>query len=919
MSTNITSSTSGPSISSMDPKLIKQTSLDDVARAAEPEVPKTLLTKSKNVGGGGGVGMRKISGVEMEKGKSLKQNANALKKSGKAKNTSSPTITRPPLIKSRSTSLSEISNTTNTNANNNKTTTNTKTNTNTKKEKSKDTKFSDTVYIPDDLFTSKSFHEILDGILTEASRAAIQEAERIAEGAWLAHESDDGLEGESDDDEQDGEDGGGGGMKGDLKAKGEVIKGGEWLKGNGSGNEDGGNVDQIKETTLTLINSTVLSDQQNIVKSTSTSTSTSTKPKPKPTYRKLARREAKKAESETLKLLDSPQTQAQASQIQSKLSTVREYLRTRLRTEEDIIREVEASEAAKLNQEREMEMTKARRDFEDAENRRVEREMRLAKGRTARQHAVLRGGTGLIPVGFLTGRQDFRPLPEDAGSNYHSGDLVKHGGHSQVSKGVDDREHDAERGVGGDRDRRVVRFVEDGGHVGHDFDPPNGEIDGDFEEADNGFDHHRTTPKSNKGQTPPKDPLEVADHEVETHINSFRSKPPSARSFNLSTSRPVSSRRGAKVVITPRVRSAKGSASINPRVPTDVAELWMERSAQRKASAKLNGVSISDGNGGSKSPKQRDRSGNIRIREGRKLQVNNGSGFVQFGATHDVLESADMLPQYHRQSSPDPKDAPLYNPNSNFDGPDLKVEVIRSISPTSKPTTPTTALANRRMQAMQEIEKKRSLPIENLYSMGFGAARLLDPRQRRLVTEQFPLQRNPISTVTAATQAVAATAAAAESDVFPPSTGTRQISLTRETRWGAKKTKPTLQIDKPTKPNPEIVLPERNKVGTFASVLGIVDSIISDQHVEPVSVTKSVLAASGISPSGKRPKPVEFKGKKGSGDGGRKKNVGVMGDSLQKRVAAGLGLGELELDNSRKHISFEWLRGMMEEGDNADA
>ncbi|KAJ3413927.1 hypothetical protein HDV05_007295 [Chytridiales sp. JEL 0842] len=128
------------------------------------------------------------------------------------------------------------------------------------------------------------------------------------------------------------------------------------------------------------------------------------------TYRRLSTLNAHKAEQETMQLLDTHNEAAEmGTQVNRALARIKTEMRTSLRTQEDIEREIQAELA---------------REEKEKERRRLEEEMRLklleeerrrkhvrVRGKKAREMAVKKGGSGEVPVGFITSRLDFRPIP----------------------------------------------------------------------------------------------------------------------------------------------------------------------------------------------------------------------------------------------------------------------------------------------------------------------------------------------------------------------------------------------------------------------------------------------------------------------------------------------------------------------------
>jgi hypothetical protein len=130
-------------------------------------------------------------------------------------------------------------------------------------------------------------------------------------------------------------------------------------------------------------------------------------------YSNLAEMEAQKAIDESRELLSGTNDSVvMGRDIEMGLENLRREMRSSLRTIEDSEREKEM-ERKKLerDQMRQRKLEEAMRvQMEEEEKRRRRRLVRVS-GKAAREMAIEKGGTGMVGVGFLTGRKDFRPVP----------------------------------------------------------------------------------------------------------------------------------------------------------------------------------------------------------------------------------------------------------------------------------------------------------------------------------------------------------------------------------------------------------------------------------------------------------------------------------------------------------------------------
>ncbi|KAI9347044.1 hypothetical protein BDR26DRAFT_953618 [Obelidium mucronatum] len=163
-------------------------------------------------------------------------------------------------------------------------------------------------------------------------------------------------------------------------------------------------------------------------------------------YRLLSQVTADRAEHETTHLLTTAADHENhlAEQVANHLKGMQKFMATRLRTGGVFVDGGLVSlgtadrlvEAEKAKQKKEAEKKRVHQlelmEAELQQKAKIERQKKTGKGR--RRLAVLEGGTGDIPVGFLTKRNDFRPLPvgstdkkpsQDSGRVYDSMSLYE--------------------------------------------------------------------------------------------------------------------------------------------------------------------------------------------------------------------------------------------------------------------------------------------------------------------------------------------------------------------------------------------------------------------------------------------------------------------------------------------------------------
>ncbi|KAJ3029992.1 UNVERIFIED_CONTAM: hypothetical protein HDU68_010455 [Siphonaria sp. JEL0065] len=596
---------------------------------------------------------------------------------------------------------------------------------------------------------------------------------------------------------------------------------------------------------------------------TTTTTATATnESKAEEQYRLLSQISANRAENETAHLLTTVADHENhlAEQVANHLKGMQNFMASKLHTGGVFVdgglvslntadRLVEA-EKAKQRQEaqRKREQQQHLMEMELELKAKIERQKKTGKGR--RRLAVLDGGTGDVPVGFLTQRHDFRPVPSI----------------SKTSNKDPSRVYDS---------MSLYEMIAKDGLQYQESNPELEEQELDIMDALNNkleamkLQLCQTTDRLEEHKRKKEHPQEVLIEE--RPVQPISAKKPSSKFVKVDSSASLLSR-GVSAAIVRRTSSRPG-----PRVPLEVAAIWKAKEEGKfdmepeDAHPPLAVAAVDKPNSASTAVPKRlvprrnangadfvsfsDSSNILSLKQVLDAQNSKIDKLAEdvlgpFDHTRTIHSSAPEVPVEHASIAMSAEEIPISSTKLHAPTPEpepLEFPTTLACSPT--PSTYTT------YHVSEPLRKCDPPPEPVIFSFPHTSARLLDARNRRINPStsseiiQPKLPTNPQSLLiqskihnisqppTLSAVALASTSKVAEACMKQQFKMAPTLSLMENGGGG--------------KPNPVVELPERRFVGSLEHVFGLSFEDLKKQGGDRVdgknvSVSDSVLGLTGV-------------------------------------------------------------------------
>ncbi|KAJ3257594.1 hypothetical protein HDU77_002656 [Chytriomyces hyalinus] len=527
--------------------------------------------------------------------------------------------------------------------------------------------------------------------------------------------------------------------------------------------------------------------------------------------RLLSQISATRAENETARLLSISEienSQNLAEQVTQHLKDMQNFMASKLKTRGifsdggvlGVDRLVEAERKTKMEA-----VALEQRQYEDMKaelNRQREAEEALKKtGKGRRQLALASGGTGEIPVSFMTSRADFRPIPDT----------------SHVQEGSSDGNLPHPTTIRPDikQDEEIFEAL------GLKLESAKLQIQMASEQV-------QVQPNKENSSTKPHEYISRDSSTSESHSSSSQKYGKTFDPTDTLLSRGVS----AAVV-----RRASGKPM--PRVPLDVAALWKAKDEGRfniEHNDKLRTHPV-DAN---KTKHRRDLF---------------SSGFVSFGESADLVGLQKVLDKQNAEVHKLAEEVlgPFERHPAVVESvPDAQEDILDQVqSDESHPSKTSETLAwptdfgfinESSHDDAPELRKLQPPPVPVVMEFPFSSARLLDARNRRI----NPKTSNAIIQPKLRTNIQSLNMQSSIHNISqPPSISMTAFAGSSKVADACLKNQfkmaPTLSIDVgPCTANPAVELPQRSVVGTLGEVFGIEDALMQS------SVSQSILDQMGV-------------------------------------------------------------------------
>ncbi|KAJ3073671.1 hypothetical protein HDU98_000944 [Podochytrium sp. JEL0797] len=538
-------------------------------------------------------------------------------------------------------------------------------------------------------------------------------------------------------------------------------------------------------------------------------------------YRLLSQQNAQRAEMETAHLLTTvaDHDTLLATEVVNHLQGMQKFMAKKLRrggvfveggfmgtvdrlVEADRVKKAEVAEKARQHQNRLMQMALESK----AE---IEKQKRTGKGR--RRLAVLEGGTGDIPVAFLTTRQDFRPVPTSLNSSTMQTNISK----PYYEASSDSRTVQSE--LENDADDDVLAKLE-----------------GKLEAMK--LQLYQTTEGLERRNLHEQEPAFQAALQPQT--NSVGKRAITAKKFVKVDSSSSLLSRGVSAAI---VRRTSGKAG--PRVPPEVAAIWKAKEEGRfdsdfQAPTLVLPPSTPHALASPTKPKHLD------------TRRNRGTDFVSFSDSANILSLKQVLEAQNAKIERlaeevlGPLDPPSFVPVKHVS---MAAESLIAPEPTLETNTNSAAHFNTlaEFDALMQIDEPQSLrkcdppPEPVIFHFPHSSARLLDARNRRI----NPSETSKVFQPKLPTNLQSIKIQSSIHNISqPPTLSVAALAGTNKTADACMKNQfkmaPTLSSEMGWKPNPVVEFEERKVVGSLGSVFGL--------SGEELSVADSVLKKLGV-------------------------------------------------------------------------
>ncbi|KAI8835430.1 hypothetical protein BJ741DRAFT_709159 [Chytriomyces cf. hyalinus JEL632] len=527
--------------------------------------------------------------------------------------------------------------------------------------------------------------------------------------------------------------------------------------------------------------------------------------------RLLSQISATRAENETARLLSISEienSQNLAEQVTQHLKDMQNFMASKLKTRGifsdggvlGVDRLVEAERKTKMEA-----VALERRQYEDMKaelNRQREAEDALKKtGKGRRQLALASGGTGEIPVSFMTSRADFRPIPDI--SHVQEGSSDANLPHPTIRPDIKQDEEIFEAlGLKLESAKLQIQMASQ---------------------------QMQAQPTNNENSSTKAHEYISRDSSTsESHSSSNQKYGKAFDPIDALLSRGVS----AAVV-----RRASGKPI--PRVPLDVAALW-----KAKDDGRFN-VDHTD----------KLRTHPVDANKTKHRRDIFSSGFVSFGESSDLVGLRKVLDKQNAEVHKLAEEVlgPFERHPAVVESiPDVQENILDQLqSDGSQPTKISETLAwptnfsfinESSHDDAPELRKLQPPPVPVVMEFPFSSARLLDARNRRI----NPKTSNDIIQPKLRTNMQSLKMQSSIHNISqPPSISMTAFAGSSKVADACLKNQfkmaPTLSIDVgPCTANPEVELPQRSFVGTLGEVFGIEDALMQS------SVSQSILNQMGV-------------------------------------------------------------------------
>ncbi|KAI8610742.1 hypothetical protein BC830DRAFT_717448 [Chytriomyces sp. MP71] len=556
--------------------------------------------------------------------------------------------------------------------------------------------------------------------------------------------------------------------------------------------------------------------------------------------RVLTNRTAARAESETARLLSATaleQEQTRAEVVTRQLQEMQHYMAARLKTDGifadggvvgGVDRLVEAERRRKL--EAAEEEVRQKIEEEEAARQGKEKEERMKRtGKGRRSLAVAAGGTGDVPINFMTSRVDFRPIPDTIG-----GEVLDSKYPTRLASIVATKSDHAD----------ALQFVEE---------DEDSILDNLARKLETMKLHiHQTAVKLSKPapgpSIAPSAPITTrmkgsTQSAYQIHERKRLDRP--ASKFVRIDSEDVL-QRGMSAAL---VRRASGRSI--PRVPLEVAALWKAKDEGRlEADPRRNSP-----------PEPSSLKTEPLQAETKTYRHYKEDTFVSFGDSATILGIRDVLALQNAKvqqlaeevlGSFDKATPVTAATKHAIIAPPAERNIFQHCTSPSQPLLPefldSQTINESDGATSTELRKCQAPPEPVITQFPFASARILDARNRRLVNNskhdnqaqltifQPKMPTNPESLKIQASIHNISQPPSISLSTLAGTSKTAEVCLKNQFKMA-----PTLSVERgPTKPNPVVELPVRNVLGRLEDVFGITEVLVDK------NVTESVLEKMGV-------------------------------------------------------------------------